>query len=117
MNAPNVRRRPLFVNGMPIVREILDLNAESPRNLQIENPPKVHNCPSLTERESGDSRTVPACVTGQLSAMPMKASIGSLQTLNSVPAAPHATAIPIFSRGFQASIGKQLTLEPFPQSL
>jgi hypothetical protein len=40
MNAPNLRRRPLFVNGMPIALEILDLNAETPINLQIEKPPR-----------------------------------------------------------------------------
>jgi hypothetical protein len=40
MNAPSFRRRPLFVNGMPIALEILDLNAETPINLQIEKPPR-----------------------------------------------------------------------------
>ena len=35
MNAPSFRRRPLLVNGMPIALEILDLNAETPINLQI----------------------------------------------------------------------------------
>jgi len=40
MNAPNLRRRPLFVSGMPIALEILDLNAETPINLQIEKPPR-----------------------------------------------------------------------------
>jgi hypothetical protein len=40
MNAPNLRRRPLFVGGMPIVRETRDLKAETPRNLQIEKPPR-----------------------------------------------------------------------------
>ena len=40
MNAPNVRSRPLFVSGIPIVRETRDLRAETPRNLQIENPPR-----------------------------------------------------------------------------
>src|ERR1700733_3886055 len=37
MNAPNLRWRPLFVSGIPILREIRDLNAETPKNLQIEN--------------------------------------------------------------------------------
>jgi hypothetical protein len=40
MNAPNFRRRPLFVSGIPIVLEILDLKAETPMNLQIEKPPR-----------------------------------------------------------------------------
>jgi hypothetical protein len=40
MNAPNLHRRPLFVRGMPIALEILDLKAETPRNLQIEKPPR-----------------------------------------------------------------------------
>jgi hypothetical protein len=39
MNAPNLRCRPLFVSGIPTRREILDLNAETPMNLQIEKPP------------------------------------------------------------------------------
>jgi hypothetical protein len=40
MNVPGLRRRPLFVRGIPMVLEILDLNAETPRNLQIEKPPR-----------------------------------------------------------------------------
>ena len=40
MKAPNLRRRPPFVRGMPIVLEILDLNAENPMNLQNEKPPR-----------------------------------------------------------------------------
>lgn len=40
MNAPNLRRRPLFVSGMPILWDTRDLKAETPRNLQIENPPR-----------------------------------------------------------------------------
>jgi hypothetical protein len=38
--APSFRRRPPFVRGIPIVREIRDLKAENPMNLQIEKPPK-----------------------------------------------------------------------------
>jgi hypothetical protein len=40
MKAPNLRRRPPFVRGIPIALEILDLRAESPMNLQIEKPPR-----------------------------------------------------------------------------
>jgi hypothetical protein len=40
IHAPNLRCRPLFVSGMPIVRETLDLKAETPRNLQMEKPPR-----------------------------------------------------------------------------
>jgi len=40
MKAPNFRRLPLFVSGIPIFLEIFDLKAETPRNLQIEKPPK-----------------------------------------------------------------------------
>jgi hypothetical protein len=40
MKALSLRRRPLLVRGIPIVRETLDLNAETPRNLQIEKPPR-----------------------------------------------------------------------------
>jgi hypothetical protein len=39
---PNLRWRPLFVSGMPILRESRDLNAETPMNLQIEKPPKFN---------------------------------------------------------------------------
>ncbi len=37
---PILRSRPLFVSGMPIVREIRDLAAEIPTNRFHENPPK-----------------------------------------------------------------------------
>jgi len=40
MKAPNFRRRPPFVRGIPILRDTLDLNAETPINLQIEKPPR-----------------------------------------------------------------------------
>lgn len=40
MKAPNLRRRPLVVNGMPMALEILDLKAETPISLQMEKPPK-----------------------------------------------------------------------------
>jgi len=43
--APSFRRRPPFVRGIPIVREVLDLKAEIPRNLQIEKPPKFIRAP------------------------------------------------------------------------
>jgi len=50
MNAPNLRRRPLFVSGMPIALEILDLNADTPMNLQIEKPPRFINAPILPKK-------------------------------------------------------------------
>jgi hypothetical protein len=40
MKAPNLRLRPPFVRGIPIVLEILDLKAENPMNLQNEKPPR-----------------------------------------------------------------------------
>jgi hypothetical protein len=54
---------------------------------------------------------------GSLSAMSMNASIRAPQTLNSVPPAPQAGSIPVFSRGFQTSAGKQPSFKPFLQSL
>lgn len=45
MNAPSLRRRPLLVSGMPIALDILDLKAETPMNLQIENPPRFTAAP------------------------------------------------------------------------
>ena len=38
-----------FVSGIPIHREIRDLKAEIPKNLQIENPPKFIWTPSLID--------------------------------------------------------------------
>src|SRR5271168_2430324 len=40
MKAPSFRRLPLFVRGIPILREILDLKEETPISLQIEKPPR-----------------------------------------------------------------------------
>jgi len=40
MKAPSFRRLPLFVSGIPILREILDLKEETPISLQIEKPPR-----------------------------------------------------------------------------
>jgi hypothetical protein len=40
IKAPNLRRRPPVVSGIPIFLEILDLKAETPMNLQIEKPPR-----------------------------------------------------------------------------
>jgi len=40
MNAPNLRRRPPLVSGIPIILDTLDFRAETPMNLQIEKPPK-----------------------------------------------------------------------------
>src|ERR1700687_4675926 len=40
INASNFRRRPPFVSGIPTVREILELRAETPMNLHIEKPPR-----------------------------------------------------------------------------
>ncbi len=51
MKAPNLRRRPLFVSGIPIALEILDLKAETPINRQIEKPPKFISFLSVS-RES-----------------------------------------------------------------
>jgi hypothetical protein len=46
--------------------------------------------------------------------MSVKASIRSLHTLDSVPAAPQAIAIPVLGRGFQTPSGKKhLPFEPF----
>ena len=53
---------------------------------------------------------------GLLSAMPVKSSIRSPHTLNSVPAAQCAIAVPVFSGGFQTSAVKP-PLKSLPQSL
>jgi hypothetical protein len=60
MNAPSLRRRPLFVRGMPIVLENLDLNAETPISLQIEKPQDSWLFPHLPlERNTLGARTTP----------------------------------------------------------
>lgn len=43
----------IVLSGMPIVREILDLKAETPRNRHIEKPPRFTAFLSLLEHESG----------------------------------------------------------------
>jgi len=68
MNAPNLRCRPLFVSGMPILRERRDLNAETPMNLQIENPPRfmaivpiLNRNPASPPREFCNAPSSPLC--------------------------------------------------------
>jgi hypothetical protein len=55
MNVPSFRRRPFFVRGMPIALETRDLNAETPRNLQIEKPPQFTFCHCLPLEPTGAS--------------------------------------------------------------
>ena len=55
MKAPNLRRRPPFVRGIPLSWKILALKAETPMNLQIEKPPRSL-APSMYQRKSGESR-------------------------------------------------------------
>jgi len=52
MNAPTLRCRPLLVSGMPMVRETLDLKTETPRNLQMEKPPRFI---ASSQHKSGES--------------------------------------------------------------
>jgi hypothetical protein len=50
MEAPSFLRLPLAVNGIPILRDTRDLNAEIPKNLLHENPPKFIPFPPVVSR-------------------------------------------------------------------
>ena len=60
MEAPSFLRRPLAVRGIPIFRDIRDLNAEIPSNRRHENPPQFMSLTPLA------STVFSACPLGNL---------------------------------------------------